>query len=68
MDKNIIQEQTFVSIGETLTCSIVLLPCKLLLRQDSGGWKGTEQTGYKDSNQFHACAVTVENKMLSARI
>ncbi|KAG8512455.1 Transcriptional and immune response regulator, partial [Galemys pyrenaicus] len=31
---------------------------------DSRGWKGTEQTGYRDSNQFHACAVTVENKVL----
>lgn len=48
------------------TCSILRLPPKLLFHQDGRGWKGTEQTGYKDSNQFHACAVTVENKMLSA--
>ena len=42
--------------------SILLLPCKFLFRQDSGtrGRRGTEWTGDKDSNQFHACAVPVE--------
>ena len=42
--------------------SILLLPRTFLFCQDSGtrGRRGTEWTGDKDSNQFHACAVPVE--------